>query len=75
LVSVDAILRQDGIDLVQTLDGQTLEGRELVRLEEVEKVKSVYLDGRSVVLVRNVEDDGAGAKWEVCPMEYLKKHY
>lgn len=74
VASIEEILRQAGIDLVQTLDGEVLEGRELVKLEE-EKVKSVYLEGRSVLLVRKIEDGGTGAKWGVCPMEYLKKHY
>ncbi len=71
--SVEEILRQTRIDLVQTLDGEVLNGRALVKLGE--KVKSVYLDGRSVLLVRRPEDGTAAAQWEICSMEYLKKHY
>lgn len=73
VASIEEILRQASIDLVQTLDGQALGGNELVRLGE--KVKSVFLDGRSVLLVRAARDDGAEARWEACPMEYLKQHY
>lgn len=73
VASTAEILRQADIDLVQTLDGRVLNGSELVRLGE--KVKSVYLDGRSVLLVRATEGDSAGARWEACSMEYLKKHY
>jgi hypothetical protein len=73
VASIEEILRQASIDLVQTWDGQVLGGGEFVKLGE--KVKSVYLDGRSVLLVRRTQDGGTGAPWEACPMEYLKKHY
>jgi hypothetical protein len=73
VVAAGEILRQARIDLVRSVDGHVLNGRELVRLGE--KVKSVYLGGRSVLLVRRVEDGDTRAHWEACPMEFLKKHY
>lgn len=71
VVSIAEILRQARIDEVQTLDGQVLDGSQRVQVGE--KVKSVFLGGRSVLLVRRIEDDGAGAQWEAVPTEYLKQ--
>lgn len=68
--SVKAIISNSTIEVVSTKDGIALDGDEKVLLGE--KVKGVYMDGKSVLLVcQNLTADKE-APWQTCPMEYIK---
>ncbi|ETA79215.1 hypothetical protein [Youngiibacter fragilis] len=68
--SVKDILSNSTIEVVSTKDGIALDGDEKVLLGE--KVKGVYMYGRSVLLVcQNLAADKE-APWQTCPMEYIK---
>lgn len=70
IVSVGEIYAEASIDLVSNINGQRLDNGELVHLSD--KVKSIYKDGRSVLLVCPNEDTHSKAKWQTCPMDYIK---
>lgn len=76
VATVEEIIAQTNIDMVKAIDGTVLKADEAVYLGE--KVKSVLLDHRCVLLVAPVEkasDEKASdeVKWETCSMKYLKK--
>lgn len=70
IITVGEILEESMIDLVVTADGLELGDEEIVVLGN--KVKSIYRDGRSVLLARPCQQLGSMAKWETCSMEYIK---
>ena len=70
---VKEVLKKTGADIVKTEEGYTLKDDDIVRIGK--KVKAVYLDHRSVVLVFPVEDNGNECRmWETCSKEQLKKY-
>jgi hypothetical protein len=69
---VDEIYSQTDIDLIMSLDGIILNNDEPVLLGE--KVKSVLLENKSVLLVCPVENNTEGVFWQTCPREYLKSY-
>ncbi len=70
---VKEVLKKTGADIVRTEEGYTLKDDDIVRIGK--KVKAVYLDHRSVVLVFPVEDNGNECRiWETCSKEQLKKY-
>lgn len=72
VVSVAALRDRDDVDEVRTLGGESVANQELVRLGD--KVKTVLLDGRSVLLVVPAEGTAEGAQWQTCSRQQLKKH-
>ena len=71
-VSVAALRDRDDIDDVRALDGNCLDNRDIVRLGE--KVKTVLLDGKAVLLVVPAKGAADGARWQTCSRQLLKKH-
>jgi len=71
-VSVAALLDREDIDEVRAQDGGILANRDRVRLGE--KVKTVLLDGKAVLLVVPVEGTPDGPVWQTCSRQQLKKH-
>jgi hypothetical protein len=69
-VSVAALLEQAGIDEIRTMNGNGIDDHEHIRLGEW--IKTVYLDGRRVLLVKPLDMTGDGAKWRICEKEELR---
>lgn len=72
LVTVADLCRRDDIDEVRTFDGTTVAQQELVRIGD--KVKTVLLDGSSVLLVIATEWTDVEARWQTCPRQLLKSY-
>ena len=60
------------IEAVRSVEGVNLRGTDLVRVED--RVKTVFLDGKSVLLVSPVAESRAGVSWQTCSKEFLKKY-
>ncbi len=71
IVKVSDICGHPDVDAVRNMDGETLSPGEMVRLGE--KIKTVLLDGKSVLLVMPSEGE-ADAPWRTCPRQLLKKY-
>ena len=71
-VTVAALLERDDIDEVRCLDGGIVAKGDMVRLGE--KVKTVLLDGKAILLVVPVDGASDGAQWQTCSRQQLKKH-
>ena len=70
---VSELLKRTGADIVRTEKGTELSDNDTVRLGQ--KVKAVYLDFRSVVLVFPAEwNENECSLWETCSKEQLKKY-
>ena len=70
-LSVDDILAKPGIDRVQPLEGLEVHNNDLVRLGE--KIKTVMMGGKSVLLLSPAEDrDNGEVRWRTCTKEQLK---
>lgn len=72
VISAAALRLHDTIDEVRALDGNSVENLDLVRLGE--KVKTVLLDGKSVLLVVATDESFDGTRWQTCSRQQLKKH-
>ncbi|MEI6205728.1 MAG: hypothetical protein WCP20_02985 [Desulfuromonadales bacterium] len=72
VVSVAALRARNDIDEVRTLDGSAVTNRDMVRLGE--KVKTVLLGGKSVLLVIAADSASDGAPWQTCPRQLLKRY-
>ena len=70
VITVDDILSHPAVDVVRTLEGVSLEGSERVRL--VDKVKTVLVGGKMVLLVLPDGDVSAGGGWKTCTRQQLK---
>jgi hypothetical protein len=72
VISVADILSQSQVDIVRSLDGVVLDDNTLVRLGD--KVKSVLLGGKNVLLVypTGTEEPG-GVRWQTCTKQQLKQ--
>jgi hypothetical protein len=66
------ILEKTGVDQVRGTDGSVLSPEERVRLGE--KVKSVLIGGKNVLLVCRPEDGGGPAEWQTCLKEFLRRY-
>jgi hypothetical protein len=64
------LIRQTGVDLIQTLAGDPLDGEEVIHIGK--KVKSVLLDGRSIILVFQHSENGSSPCWKTCTKEQLR---
>jgi hypothetical protein len=72
IVSVAALACHDTVDEVRSLDGSSLSDRDMVRLGE--KVKTVLLDGHSVLLVVPNEGVLDGPRYQTCSRQLLKRY-
>lgn len=59
-----------GIDEVRSMDKSPVHPDDLVKLDE--KIKTVLLDGKSVLLVYASDEDNAN--WKCCSKQYLKRY-
>jgi hypothetical protein len=60
------------VDEVRSLTGESPADEDLVRLED--KVKTVLLDGRSVLLLERVGNRAGDVQWRTCPRQLLKNY-
>ena len=60
------------VEEVRSLDGHSLQDEEMVELGE--KIKTVLLDGKAVLLVMPYQCETNNAQWKTCPKEMLKKY-
>lgn len=72
VVTAAALRDRDDIDEVHALHGENVANRDLVRLGD--KVKTVFIDGKSVLLVVPADGAAAGAVWQTCSRQQLKKY-
>lgn len=72
LTRVGDILSLDNVDLVQSLDGQTLDANEQVYVGH--EAKTVLLNHRSVLLVCPWDGEGKEhIRWQLCSKQQIKK--
>ena len=69
---VSAICSHEHVDEVRSLGGVVLDERERVRFGE--KVKTVLLDGKSVLLVVPAEEPANGIAWQTCSKQQLRSY-
>jgi hypothetical protein len=69
---VQDIYEQANINSVKSVNGQVLAGHELILLGE--KVKSVLLNGQSVLLVEPAKNNDQKIFWQTLPHEKIKKY-
>jgi len=72
IISVATLACNDTVDEVRSLDGSAVSDLDMVRLGE--KVKTVLLDGRSVLLVVPIEGAPDGPHWQTCSRQMLKRY-
>lgn len=72
LISVEELCARGGYDSVQTLQGEELPSDQIVRL--VERVKSVFVNQQSVVLVEYTPEEDTHASWKVVHKNSLKDY-
>jgi hypothetical protein len=70
--AVSDVCSYPDVDEVRGLCGSVLTGAELVRLGD--RVKTVLLDGKSVLLVVPVEGAAGGIAWQTCSKQRLKSY-
>jgi hypothetical protein len=71
-VIVADLCARDDIDDVRTIDGGSVTRQDIVHLGD--KVKTVLLDGKAVLLVVPVEGNGNRTAWQTCSRQQLKHH-
>jgi len=72
IISVGGILSQANVDMVKNLDGEVLHEDELIMLGE--KVKTVLLEGKSVLLVYENDTEAPEVCWRTCNKEQLRAY-
>jgi len=72
IATVGEIIAQTNIEVVKAIDGTVLSADEPVLLGQ--KVKSVLLEHKCVLLVCPAENTSNEVKWETCAMKYLRKY-
>lgn len=70
--AVSDICSHVDVDEVRSLNGPPLKGPERVKLGE--KVKTVLLEGKSVLLVEPVKGAVAGTEWRTCSKQQLRSY-
>jgi len=69
-ISVAELRAHEDVDEVRSIDGSELSGSELVRLGD--KVKTVLLEGRAVLLIEPLAGSDDGVAWQSCSKQRLK---
>lgn len=72
VATVADICNQVNIDSVRTLEGEELPADVRIKLED--KVKTVLLDNKCILMVCPNDDNSAGIQWQACPMKYLRDY-
>jgi hypothetical protein len=72
-VTVKHIYDKTLVDLVRSIGGKILNNDEKVKLGE--KIKSVLMDGKRVLLVSPYDKEEHLIPWQTCPIEYIKKNF
>ncbi len=70
-VSVAELRAHDDVDEVRSIDGIELSGDEQVRLGD--KVKTVLLEGKAVLLIEPLAGAADGVAWQTCSKQRLKR--
>ena len=70
--TVEEICSHPDVDEVRSLSGSVLTRAELVQLGD--RVKTVLLNGKSVLLVVPVEGAADGIAWQTCSKQRLKSY-
>ena len=70
--AVSDICSHIDVDEVRSLNGPALKGPERVKLGE--KVKTVLLEGKSVLLVEPVKGAADGTAWQTCSKQQLRSY-
>lgn len=70
ILTAAEILGRSSIDLITDANGSEVGRDDRILLGA--KVKSIYKNGKSVLLVCPYEGEEDAAKWQTCPMEYIK---
>jgi hypothetical protein len=72
IVSVSDICVHPHVDAVSSMEGQVLQPEEQVRLGD--KMKTVLLGGKSVLLVMPSNNETDNVSWRACPRQLLKRY-
>ena len=72
ILSVAKLCERVEIDAVRTHDGINLTGNQMVRLGN--KVKTVLLEGKSLLLVSSADPVADGAPWRTCSRQQLRNY-
>ena len=72
IFSVSDICVHPHVDAVSSMDGYILKPEEQVRLGD--KMKTVLLGGKSVLLVMPSNNEAGDVPWRTCPRQLLKKY-
>jgi len=71
-VSVAQLRSHDDVDEVRSVDGREVTGEQLVRLGD--KVKTVMLEGKAVLLIEPLAAAADGVAWQTCSKQRLKRY-
>ena len=71
-IKVSEICAHPSVDEVRNLDGQVIPDDQIIELGE--KVKTVLLGGKLILLVMPVEGETSSASWRTCPKHVLKTY-
>jgi hypothetical protein len=71
-ICVGDLLSHYPVDLVQSLDGQVLNNSEVIHLGD--KVKTVLLEDKSVMLVYREKSETGALCWKTCTKQQLRKY-
>lgn len=71
-IKAGEICAHPAVDEVRTLDGEVIPGDQIIELGE--KVKTVLLGGKLVLLVQPGEGEAGGAFWKTCPKHIIKTY-
>ncbi len=71
IITAGEALSHPKIDLVKSLDGDVLDNEELIKIDDT--LKTVLLNGKSVLLVYSGDQSNEGIKWHSCTKQQLKK--
>jgi len=72
ILKVSDICSHNDIDKVRSLEGRFLEDDQVIMLEG--KVKTVMIEGESVLLVDEISAESNGVKWKNCSKQQIKKY-
>ncbi len=72
IITAGEALSHSYIELVKSLDGDVLENEEFIRVDDT--VKTVLMDGKSVLLVYSGDELPGGIKWHSCTKQQIKRY-
>ncbi|MGM0471099.1 MAG: hypothetical protein ACQEQI_02315 [Bacillota bacterium] len=72
LITVAKLKDYSEVDLVRSLGGKKLADKELIQLDE--RIKTVFLDYKSILLVKPTLEGGSQVAWKTCLPEDLRDY-